>query len=137
MFPLWCYKASHILSWVVYDIHTSDHSFVMLRFDTIFSFYTNGYEKKFYYHTFLLTFFCGFTRAWKDLSVKSISYMHPQTHHVDASSTLLFVCCRLVAAGSYLNIVCVARSILCIPHNHNQFASKQSIFSLQLRKIYM
>ena len=66
MFPYFGVKKNHpttlmrreiCMTYAPTSIHSSDHSFVM-RFDIFFFFlFTKGCEKKFYCHTFLLTFF--------------------------------------------------------------------------------
>ena len=91
---IWCFR------FCVIKHHTYSHESYMTYIHltillwcydlTLFSlFIQTATKRSFIIIHFFWRFFCGFTRAWKDLSVKSISYMHPQTHHVDASSTLL------------------------------------------------
>ena len=116
----------------MYDIRTL--TFIWPFFcDAIWHFFllfllTKGCEKKFYCHTFLLTFFA-------DLLVHEKIYRLNQYHTVARTHTkrCFFKFCLLPSLLLHLpqpqNQVCCAESIICIPHNHNQFSvSMPSIF---------
>ena len=137
MFPYFGVKKNHpttlmrreiCMTYAPTSIHSSDHSFVMW-FDIFSSFYSQKAAKRSFIVILFFWRFCGFTRARKDLSVKSISYQSTHTQKRDASSNFVCCprCCCIIYQPHYQ--LCCIQSIICNPHNHNQFsASKPSIF---------